>query len=149
MINYRKFIKDSCERCKNDDARLLIVHHKNRNREDNRPDNLQTLCYNCHRLVHVEINSTIKQMTVDYIESTGFVRILFTDPIPMESFPKDLELMMSWRKNSQIISQGLQIVGVIVHPDDWVDFLTSRRTRKSNIKSFLQVVREMKGGDKK
>jgi len=30
----------------------LELHHRDRNRRNNRPENLETLCANCHRLEH-------------------------------------------------------------------------------------------------
>jgi len=41
-----------CEVCSTEDARVLQVHHKDRNRENNVPANLAWLCFNCHFLVH-------------------------------------------------------------------------------------------------
>ena len=41
-----------CGRCKNEDTRVLIAHHKDRNRQNNTVSNLIWLCHNCHYLVH-------------------------------------------------------------------------------------------------
>ena len=41
-----------CKRCLNDDDRILSVHHKDRNRDNNVLSNLIFLCHNCHYLVH-------------------------------------------------------------------------------------------------
>jgi len=41
-----------CVLCGNKDKRILAVHHKDRNRENNRFVNLIWLCHNCHHLVH-------------------------------------------------------------------------------------------------
>ena len=41
-----------CEICKNDDSRVLSVHHKDRDRTNNTLVNLAWLCPNCHFLVH-------------------------------------------------------------------------------------------------
>lgn len=51
---HRKHLKDSCERCGFIPERLcqLDVHHLNGDHSDNRPENLQTLCANCHRLTY-------------------------------------------------------------------------------------------------
>lgn len=47
---YEKFKKDRCERCS---ATIkLLVHHSNRNRQDNQPANLITLCRKCHLVEH-------------------------------------------------------------------------------------------------
>lgn len=50
---YKKFKKDRCERCPfvPEDLCQLDVHHKDGNRKNNDPDNLVTLCANCHRIV--------------------------------------------------------------------------------------------------
>lgn len=43
-----------CERCGFDDAPgILVVHHKDRNRENNQMDNLEVLCPNCHAVEHL------------------------------------------------------------------------------------------------
>lgn len=42
----------ACEKCRRKDVRTLVVHHKDRNHKNNDPDNLQTLCANCHFRVH-------------------------------------------------------------------------------------------------
>lgn len=41
-----------CARCKNNDRRVLIVHHIDRNRSNNAVSNLTWMCHNCHFLVH-------------------------------------------------------------------------------------------------
>jgi hypothetical protein len=52
---YRMFLKSSCERCSfvPEDTCQLDIHHQDGNHENDDPKNLQTLCANCHRLVHV------------------------------------------------------------------------------------------------
>ncbi|MEK7211258.1 MAG: hypothetical protein AAB731_01360 [Patescibacteria group bacterium] len=44
--------KQICRLCKNDDKRILIVHHLDKNRKNNNIKNLIWLCRNCHHLVH-------------------------------------------------------------------------------------------------
>lgn len=56
--DFRKELKKAtkkCERCGNYDLRLLLVHHVTPRSEggDDRIENLQILCYNCHRMVHM------------------------------------------------------------------------------------------------
>src|SRR5690606_36167663 len=46
----RKFRKPSCEAC--GWTKYLHVHHINEDWTDNRPENLQTLCRNCHKFWH-------------------------------------------------------------------------------------------------
>lgn len=41
-----------CEKCKISDIRVLAVHHKDKNRDNNSLSNLIWLCHNCHYLVH-------------------------------------------------------------------------------------------------
>jgi hypothetical protein len=41
-----------CKRCNTDDIRILSVHHKDRNRDNNKLSNLIFMCHNCHYLVH-------------------------------------------------------------------------------------------------
>ena len=43
-----------CERCGfvAKDNCQIDIHHKDRNRKNNEPENLETLCANCHRLEH-------------------------------------------------------------------------------------------------
>jgi 5-methylcytosine-specific restriction endonuclease McrA len=44
--------KMMCARCGTNDERILMVHHKNGNRKNNKITNLIWLCQNCHHLVH-------------------------------------------------------------------------------------------------
>jgi hypothetical protein len=41
-----------CAKCKTVDSRVMAVHHKDRNRNNNALSNLVWLCHNCHFLVH-------------------------------------------------------------------------------------------------
>ncbi len=45
-------VKTQCKMCGNKDFRLLVVHHLDTNRKNNKVDNLIWLCQNCHHLVH-------------------------------------------------------------------------------------------------
>ena len=51
-ILIRSGIEQICRRCKINDARVLAVHHLDRNRKNNSLDNLIWLCHNCHFLLH-------------------------------------------------------------------------------------------------
>lgn len=48
----RSALSRKCKLCGRDDERILIVHHIDKNRENNKIDNLTWLCLNCHYLVH-------------------------------------------------------------------------------------------------
>ena len=55
---YRSLLKrygkiEKCRRCGIEDKRLLVVHHIDANRKNNRSENLEWLCRNCHCLVHL------------------------------------------------------------------------------------------------
>jgi len=54
---YRQLLKrvgreEKCRRCGNSDKRVLTVHHKDGNRKNNRIENLEWLCRNCHCIIH-------------------------------------------------------------------------------------------------
>ena len=51
-IMTRRDLISICALCNLSDTRVLVIHHKNRNREDNSISNLTCLCLNCHFLVH-------------------------------------------------------------------------------------------------
>ena len=48
----RNKVPKICKLCKTEDSRVLAVHHIDKNRENNKLDNLAWLCNNCHFLVH-------------------------------------------------------------------------------------------------
>ena len=57
--SYREVMKRTgnpkvCADCGNKDERVIVVHHKDRNRKNNKPDNLKWLCRNCHCLEHLK-----------------------------------------------------------------------------------------------
>ena len=50
ILNNRPAI---CERCQFDKhAAAIVIHHKDRNRENNTDENLEVLCANCHAIEH-------------------------------------------------------------------------------------------------
>lgn len=51
-IKLFKIRGEKCERCNYNNKEILHVHHKNRNRKDNRAENLEILCPNCHYEEH-------------------------------------------------------------------------------------------------
>ena len=57
----RHKIPQFCKICKTNDERVLAVHHIDRNKTNNRVNNLVWLCHNCHHLVH---NYNIEQKKI-------------------------------------------------------------------------------------
>ena len=52
--SYReRMLGDKCEDCGESRYYLLVVHHKNGDRERNQSDDLVTLCHNCHVMRHL------------------------------------------------------------------------------------------------
>lgn len=58
----RNSIIQTCKRCKINDVRILAVHHKDKNRQNNKLENLLWLCHNCHYLIHHDKMETKKFM---------------------------------------------------------------------------------------
>jgi HNH endonuclease len=59
QTSYRALLKrcgkpEICAQCSNDDHRVLVVHHRDSNRKNNKPENLEWLCRNCHCIVHLD-----------------------------------------------------------------------------------------------
>jgi hypothetical protein len=48
----RTSYKKRCVSCGNNDIRVLCVHHLDKNRKNNKMNNLTWLCRNCHFLIH-------------------------------------------------------------------------------------------------
>ena len=65
---YQKLLKGAvvpkCLLCGLKDERILAVHHKDHNTHNNTLINLVWLCYNCHRLVHIDskIDENVRNM---------------------------------------------------------------------------------------
>lgn len=54
---YRRVLSEAsknkyCILCRITDSRVLVVHHKDHNRMNNKVNNLMWLCLNCHFLIH-------------------------------------------------------------------------------------------------
>ena len=47
----RRLTAEACETCRSTED--LEVHHKDRNPQNNAPENAQTLCSPCHRKLHI------------------------------------------------------------------------------------------------
>jgi hypothetical protein len=45
-------LENSCSVCGLEDTRCLVVHHIDKDRDNNKLDNLQILCANCHMITH-------------------------------------------------------------------------------------------------
>ena len=43
---------NKCNRCDFIDSKILVIHHRDRNRQNNELDNLEVLCPNCHAIEH-------------------------------------------------------------------------------------------------
>jgi hypothetical protein len=55
---YRQLLKrcgrpEKCRMCGVEDKRVLVVHHMDSNRRNNKPENLEWLCRNCHCIIHL------------------------------------------------------------------------------------------------
>jgi len=46
------YLDHSCNRCGDRSFDVLLVHHKDRDRKNNKLDNLEILCANCHYRIH-------------------------------------------------------------------------------------------------
>ena len=47
-----KHYPQKCNRCGYNNRQALLVHHKDRNRKNNRIENLEIICRNCHAIEH-------------------------------------------------------------------------------------------------
>ncbi len=57
VSKYREILIESgrqvlCRMCGEIDIRVLVVHHRDRNRRNSDVENLTWVCFNCHRLIH-------------------------------------------------------------------------------------------------
>lgn len=51
----RRNLIEKCEICGyNEEPKILGIHHIDKNRENNKKENLQVLCPNCHSIVHLK-----------------------------------------------------------------------------------------------
>jgi len=47
-----KMLPHKCRKCGIENDKILIIHHKDRDRKNNKMENLEILCLNCHFLAH-------------------------------------------------------------------------------------------------
>lgn len=59
-IRVMKIKGNSCERCGYNKFEILHLHHKDKNRHNNKLDNLEIICPNCHFEEHYLENSWLK-----------------------------------------------------------------------------------------
>lgn len=69
LSTYKSILKKSntpmvCVLCKTKDERVLAVHHIDKNRANNKIENLAYLCHNCHHLVHYDTKEYKKFMVL-------------------------------------------------------------------------------------
>jgi hypothetical protein len=119
MIDYRKYIKNVCERCGIEDKEVLLIHHKNGDRDNNTPENLQTLCYNCHRKTHIEINIKKNKAFIYPTKYSDWFDIFFEHPI---KFSNELLFLIGFRKYSKVFCNDAcrkdEIIGMHIHKED-------------------------------
>jgi hypothetical protein len=66
-----------CNRCGFDNhVAAIVVHHKDRNRSNNNPSNLEVLCSNCHSIEHWSKNEIVEPMGNDPIFSVCKTEVL-------------------------------------------------------------------------
>lgn len=56
----------NCERCNYTNTKILVVHHKDRNRTHNNLDNLELICPNCHYEEHYLEKSWLNGYNLDH-----------------------------------------------------------------------------------
>lgn len=66
---YQKYMKDSCEVCGG--ITNLEVHHKDKNRSNNDPSNLLTVCESCHSRIHSQNLTILHTDKIISIEECG------------------------------------------------------------------------------
>ena len=124
-INYRQYVTDLCEKCGCVDKRVLIGHHKDRDRTNNAPENIQTLCFNCHYLVHAELRFKDKDMTPKICEfDDGRMRAIFPKPLTMD-MANDILLYIGHRRGNSILTRKSdgEMIGFICAKEDFMKMI--------------------------
>jgi len=136
-----------CDNCGLKDPRVLEIHHKNKNHNDNNIKNLQVLCCNCHRLQHISKESFIVSSKTVYntpvniqIKQKGSKSKAFT--IYSTNMSLDyiidiiqLELKKLWREKNRSINLDNTINMNI----DFIQVQVKRDSEKSKCISFIPL----------
>lgn len=77
---YQKYMQDKCAICGSQES--LEVHHINKDRANNYPDNLITLCEECHKRVHCK---SLQQIFADEVVSKEYAGVQKVYDIEMDS----------------------------------------------------------------
>lgn len=129
-----------CEKCGIKDKRVLITHHKNKNREDNRLENLQTLCRNCHAIEHYNIRLKFKNSkhTISHLENDK-IEILFKQPLKNFKF---LLIALGFRKGNKVLvnQENQTCVGVHCSAQDWYDLIKNVKSPEKVSNDFKNIV---------
>jgi len=134
-INYRKFIKDKCEECEIIDKRLLVVHHIDRDRDNNEEVNLQTLCWNCHKIIHTNINAEIKSLKPEISEVDGMIETIFPKPLN-NNLVHYLTLMLAHKQGNLLLGNKKgKIIGFICSKKDFEDLI-----KENNVKQSAELI---------
>ena len=119
VSGYRKHLKDKCEICDLNDKRLLVIHHKDRDRDNNNPSNLQTTCYNCHRLIHWTHMNKLKNKLPEIYEDGDVIEYIFPNPIKSDYLMKMFLFSLGHRKGNGLFLREDMLVGFRCHKDDF------------------------------
>lgn len=76
---YQKYKQDKCAICESNEN--LEVHHIDKNRQNNNPENLLTVCEKCHQRIH---NHSLEQIFADEVISKEFVCVQKVYDIEMD-----------------------------------------------------------------
>ncbi|MDQ3098297.1 MAG: HNH endonuclease [bacterium] len=63
-----------CERCGFKETQILVVHHKDRNREHNDLANLELICPNCHAKEHYLAKNWYKRYNIPEFKEKLFLK---------------------------------------------------------------------------
>jgi ArsR family transcriptional regulator len=97
-MSYRRHLKEACERCGFTPAHScqLEIHHLDFDRTNNVPSNLETLCANCHVLLH---------RGSDHLTPRGH-------PVaarPLHTLAPDMEHAATWARRFKVLSDPTRV----------------------------------------